>query len=59
MKTPLYRRRNAGKLNERVITKLIRNFRTNAAILKLPNELFYENELEYHGRPGIVFVHSL
>ncbi|CAK9831685.1 Putative helicase mov-10-B.1 [Anthophora retusa] len=31
--------------NSRYITKLIRNYRSKEAILRIPNELFYDNEL--------------
>ena len=31
--------------NTRVITKLLRNYRSHPAILKLPNEMFYNSEL--------------
>uniref|UniRef100_A0A8C1G458 RNA helicase n=1 Tax=Cyprinus carpio TaxID=7962 RepID=A0A8C1G458_CYPCA len=30
----------------RFVTKLLRNYRSHPAILKIPNELFYENELQ-------------
>ena len=32
--------------DSRVVTKLVQNYRSHPAILKLPNELFYDNELE-------------
>ncbi|KAL3851912.1 hypothetical protein ACJMK2_015607 [Sinanodonta woodiana] len=32
--------------DERFITKLLRNYRSHPAILHLPNQLFYENELQ-------------
>ena len=31
--------------DERIMTKLLRNFRSHAELLRLPNQLFYENEL--------------
>ncbi|XP_022081525.1 putative helicase MOV-10 isoform X2 [Acanthaster planci] len=34
--------------DSRVLTKLLRNYRSHPAILKLPNQLFYANELEVH-----------
>ncbi|KAK3556979.1 hypothetical protein QTP70_022320 [Hemibagrus guttatus] len=32
--------------NSLFVTKLLRNYRSHPAILKIPNELFYENELQ-------------
>ncbi|TRY89114.1 hypothetical protein DNTS_011152 [Danionella cerebrum] len=32
--------------NSRFVTKLLRNYRSHPAILKIPNELFYDNELQ-------------
>nr|XP_019952231.1 PREDICTED: putative helicase mov-10-B.2 isoform X1 [Paralichthys olivaceus] len=32
--------------NPRFVTKLLRNYRSHAAILKIPNELFYDNEVQ-------------
>jgi len=37
-----------GKLNPQVLTKLVDNFRSHPAILKVPNELFYESELKVY-----------
>ena len=31
--------------DERIMTKLLRNFRSHATLLQLPNQLFYDNEL--------------
>uniref|UniRef100_A0A673BL22 RNA helicase n=1 Tax=Sphaeramia orbicularis TaxID=375764 RepID=A0A673BL22_9TELE len=46
MKTiPLYQK-NEGVFDSRFVTKLIRNYRSHPAILKVPNELFYDNELQ-------------
>lgn len=36
----------SGHFDTRFVTKLLRNYRSHAAILKIPNELFYENELQ-------------
>ena len=33
------------KFDQRIVTKLIRNYRSHKAIMKLPNELFYDNDL--------------
>ncbi|KAF3856633.1 hypothetical protein F7725_017356 [Dissostichus mawsoni] len=37
---------DSGHFDTRFVTKLLRNYRSHAAILKVPNELFYENELQ-------------
>lgn len=36
---------NNGKFDERVIVKLLRNYRSHPALLELPSRLFYESEL--------------
>ncbi|XP_046881375.1 putative helicase mov-10-B.1 isoform X1 [Hypomesus transpacificus] len=35
-----------GHYNSRFVTKLLRNYRSHPAILKIPNQLFYDNELQ-------------
>lgn len=40
-----YKKNDNGKLNQRFITKLITNYRNHPAIIRLSNELFYENEI--------------
>ncbi|XP_029291385.1 putative helicase mov-10-B.1 [Cottoperca gobio] len=37
-----------GVLNNRFVTKLLRNYRSHPAILEVPNELFYDRELLYY-----------
>ncbi|XP_059186180.1 putative helicase mov-10-B.2 [Centropristis striata] len=37
---------SSGHFDTRFVTKLLRNYRSHAAILKVPNEMFYENELQ-------------
>jgi len=37
--------------NKKYITKLVHNYRSHPCIIKLPNELFYENELIVSGNP--------
>ncbi|XP_042367148.1 putative helicase mov-10-B.1 [Plectropomus leopardus] len=37
---------DSGHFDTRFVTKLLRNYRSHAAILKIPNELFYDNELQ-------------
>uniref|UniRef100_A0A8C5DEA3 RNA helicase n=1 Tax=Gouania willdenowi TaxID=441366 RepID=A0A8C5DEA3_GOUWI len=41
----LYQKQN-GVFNNRYVTKLLRNYRSHPAILKIPNELFYDGELQ-------------
>lgn len=46
-KTNLYSRNNlAGQYHEGFITQLVKNYRSHPQILKIPNELFYDNTLE-------------
>uniref|UniRef100_A0AAX7TW10 RNA helicase n=1 Tax=Astatotilapia calliptera TaxID=8154 RepID=A0AAX7TW10_ASTCA len=42
----LYQKNTDGHFDTRFVTKLLRNYRSHSAILKIPNELFYENELQ-------------
>ncbi|KAK2861814.1 hypothetical protein Q5P01_001347 [Channa striata] len=39
---------DSGHFDTRFVTKLLRNYRSHADILKIPNELFYENELQVY-----------
>uniref|UniRef100_A0A8C3G164 RNA helicase n=1 Tax=Cyclopterus lumpus TaxID=8103 RepID=A0A8C3G164_CYCLU len=39
-------RKDEGVFNSRFVTKLLRNYRSHPAILKVPNELFYDEELQ-------------
>ena len=32
--------------NEKCITKLVKNFRSHESLLRIPNKLYYDNELE-------------
>ncbi|KAG7477792.1 hypothetical protein MATL_G00073410 [Megalops atlanticus] len=44
---PIYQRDGkSGRFNDRFVTKLLRNYRSHPAILKIPNELFYDGELQ-------------
>ncbi|GAA6222733.1 putative helicase mov-10-B.2 isoform X1 [Lates japonicus] len=43
----LYQKDN-GVFNNRYVTKLLCNYRSHPAILKIPNELFYDGELQCH-----------
>lgn len=42
---------DSGHFDTRFVTKLLRNYRSHDAILKIPNELFYENELQVFADP--------
>ncbi|NXH43973.1 SDE3 helicase, partial [Dicaeum eximium] len=42
---PLYKK-SSGGYNPQFITKLLWNYRSHEAILRIPNELFYDNELK-------------
>lgn len=46
-------KRNDGKFNELYITQLVKNYRSHPEILRIPNELFYENTLESCAEAGI------
>ncbi|KAM9343086.1 putative helicase mov-10-B.1 isoform 2-T2 [Pholidichthys leucotaenia] len=43
---PLYKKNEDGVFNNCFVTKLLLNYRSHPAILKIPNELFYDNELQ-------------
>ncbi|XP_034979014.1 helicase MOV-10 [Zootoca vivipara] len=38
-----------GSYNPQFVTKLLHNYRSHAAILKFPNDKFYDGELQEHG----------
>eukprot|EP00957_Ditylum_brightwellii_P205986 15346285-Ditylum_brightwellii.AAC.1 len=46
---PPYERGDDGTFRPSLITKLVQNYRSHPAILKLPNEMFYDNELQQCG----------
>lgn len=46
METEPYRRQKNGAYNPLVLTKLVRNFRSHRTLLELPNQLFYDDELQ-------------
>lgn len=53
LNTRLYKRdKTTKKYNARYITHLVRNYRSHPAILKMPNELFYESQLEARASSG-------
>ncbi|XP_064161244.1 putative helicase mov-10-B.1 isoform X1 [Anguilla rostrata] len=44
---PLYQKDgDSGRFNQLFVTKLLRNYRSHPAILRIPNELFYDGELQ-------------
>ena len=51
MSRDVYARAAGGGYNPHVLTKLVRNFRSHEELLHLPNELFYEGELEAYADP--------
>uniref|UniRef100_A0AAX7UW94 RNA helicase n=1 Tax=Astatotilapia calliptera TaxID=8154 RepID=A0AAX7UW94_ASTCA len=42
----VYQKNADGVFSKRFVTKLLRNYRSHPAILKIPNELFYDGELQ-------------
>lgn len=41
----VYKKDRDGKYNPNMVTKLLKNFRSHPAILKLPDHMFYDKEL--------------
>lgn len=53
-KLPLYQRdEKTKKYNNNYITQLVKNYRSHPAILKIPNERFYENTLKTYAAKSI------
>lgn len=53
-KMPLYKPHDqTGEFNKTYITQLVNNYRSHPSILKVPNELFYENKLKAMVLPGM------
>ncbi|NXQ55413.1 SDE3 helicase, partial [Anthoscopus minutus] len=50
--SPPYQK-SSGGYNPQFITKLLWNYRSHEAILRIPNELFYENELKVYKSNGL------
>ncbi|XP_048873880.1 putative helicase mov-10-B.1 isoform X2 [Brienomyrus brachyistius] len=44
----LYKKNSEMQFDDRCVTKLVKNYRSHPAILKIPNELFYDGELQAH-----------
>lgn len=60
MHNPLYQRNPATKkFNEMFVTQLVKNYRSHECILKLSNEMFYENTLEVCASKGKVALTPL
>jgi superfamily I DNA and/or RNA helicase len=57
MDRAVYGKNSDGEYERAVVTKLIHNYRSHPAILKLPNELFYDGDLQCSG--DILKTHSL
>ncbi|XP_022790587.1 putative helicase mov-10-B.1 [Stylophora pistillata] len=43
--SPAYTRGPSGNYNSNLLTKLVNNYRSHRAIIEIPKQLFYENEL--------------
>lgn len=57
---PLYKRNaQTGQFSQQYITQLVQNYRSHRAILKIPNELFYENTLQAMASPGRFNLHEI
>lgn len=53
MKTHLYKKNSSTNCYDaRIVTKLLYNYRSHPSILKLSNELFYDNDLKCRGKTG-------
>lgn len=54
IKKPCYAANANKKYDERFTIQLTKNYRSHWAILKMPNELYYNNSLEYCASPELV-----
>ncbi|KAF4530666.1 hypothetical protein B566_EDAN004905 [Ephemera danica] len=52
----LYQKQSDGSYIPQVLTKLVKNFRSHPHILKVPNELFYDGDLEPCGDVGVTHL---
>eukprot|EP01130_Rhizamoeba_saxonica_P000568 TRINITY_DN10536_c0_g1_i1.p1 TRINITY_DN10536_c0_g1~~TRINITY_DN10536_c0_g1_i1.p1 ORF type:complete len:581 (-),score=120.45 TRINITY_DN10536_c0_g1_i1:45-1661(-) len=55
MNIPCYTN-NSGNYDNRVITKLVNNYRSHEKLLELPSQLFYDNELKPCGDAAITNI---
>lgn len=51
----LYSKQSAGNFDIRYITQLVKNYRSHPEILRIPNELFYDNTLVALAKEGFIF----
>jgi superfamily I DNA and/or RNA helicase len=56
-KQSVYGRKEDGSYPENLLTILVRNYRNYPDILKLPSEMFYDNDLQYCGTPRYLALH--
>lgn len=55
MSMPLYSKKpDTNRYDGNVLTKLVLNYRSHPAILKVPNDLFYDGELQPVGDPYVI-----
>ena len=47
----VYCRSESGEYRAELLTKLVRNYRSHPSIIKLPNEMFYDGDLQVCGDP--------
>ncbi|NXA05303.1 SDE3 helicase, partial [Sapayoa aenigma] len=52
LNNPLYKKSSEG-YNAQFVTKLLWNYRSHETILRIPNELFYDNELKVYESDGL------
>lgn len=51
-KEPCYGNNNEGHYNSDLIVQLVENYRSHPDILRIPNQLFYDNKLKYKASEG-------
>lgn len=49
---PCYSDNNEGHYNSDLIVQLIENYRSHPVILRIPNQLFYDQKLKYKASEG-------
>jgi len=55
-KLPIYRKDSTGQYPKAYIVKLNQNYRSHPAIIEIPAQLFYDNELESYAEPSITHL---
>ena len=58
MKKDPYKKQKNGSYNPLFVTKLVQNYRNHEAILRIPNKMFYDNELIACGNREIIHAFS-